>query len=299
MECWNEVRTAYTVARLGTVSAAALELGLHRATVIRHIDALEEQLGTRLFQRHSRGYTPTESGEDLFITAKSTDEKLRQFASRVRDRKTVVSGEIIVTSLGIAIPIVTNALVQLRELHPDTTVRYIESGRLLNLAYGEAHIAIRSGQKPSNPDDVVRPFFDLYSTLYAHTSYIEKYGFPQSIEDFANHRFLSNEQSSHIPFFQWLESNVDESNIILRSRSQRVLVESLLLGFGIGFMPIYQAHRDPNLKQIIRPKSDWFIPLWLVTHIDIHRTAKVQAISKALCNVVEEFPKYILSPHSS
>ena len=97
---------------------------------------------------------------------------------------------------------------------PETTVRYIESGRLLNLAHGEAHIAIRAGQKPSNPDDVVRPFFHLYSTLYAHTSYIEKYGFPTSIEAFSNHRFLSNEHLCPIPFFQWLESNVDDSNII-------------------------------------------------------------------------------------
>ena len=296
MECWNEVRTAYAVARLGTVSAAALELGLHRATVIRHIDILEENLGTRLFQRHSRGYTPTESGKDLLMTARSTDEQFKQFASRTRDRKTEVTGEIVVTSLGITIPIVMKALTRVRELHPDTTVRYIESGRLLNLAYGEAHIAIRAGQKPSNPDDVVRPFFNMYSTLYAHTSYIEKYGFPKSIEDFANHRFLSNEQLSHIAFFQWLESNVEESNIILRSRSQRVLVESLLLGFGIGFMPIYQAHWNPNLKQIVSPKSDWFVPLWLVTHVDIHRTAKVQTISKTLCNVIEEFPNHILSP---
>ena len=45
MDRWNEVRTAFAVARLGTVSAAAQELGLHRATVIRHIDALEESLG--------------------------------------------------------------------------------------------------------------------------------------------------------------------------------------------------------------------------------------------------------------
>ena len=41
IEAWDEIRTAYHVARAGTVSGAAVELGVHHATVIRHIDALE------------------------------------------------------------------------------------------------------------------------------------------------------------------------------------------------------------------------------------------------------------------
>ncbi len=58
MKHWSEVRSAYAVARLGTVSAASAELGVHRATIIRHINTLEASLGARLFQRHTRGYTP-------------------------------------------------------------------------------------------------------------------------------------------------------------------------------------------------------------------------------------------------
>ena len=62
MDNWDEIRTAYQVARIGTVSGAAEALGVHHATVIRHIDALEASLGVKLFQRHARGYTPTEAG---------------------------------------------------------------------------------------------------------------------------------------------------------------------------------------------------------------------------------------------
>ena len=99
MDRWNEVRTAYTVARLGTVSAAAESLGIHRATVIRHIDALEAALGSRLFQRHARGYTPTEAGLDLERVARSTHEQLDQFAARARGREAAITGELIVTRL--------------------------------------------------------------------------------------------------------------------------------------------------------------------------------------------------------
>lgn len=69
MDNWDEVRTAYQVARMGTVSGAADVLGVHHATVIRHIDAIEARLGVKLFQRHARGYTPTEAGEDLLRVA--------------------------------------------------------------------------------------------------------------------------------------------------------------------------------------------------------------------------------------
>ena len=58
MDNWDEIRTAYQVARIGTVSGAAEALGVHHATVIRHIDALETRLGVKLFQRHARGILP-------------------------------------------------------------------------------------------------------------------------------------------------------------------------------------------------------------------------------------------------
>lgn len=288
MECWSEVRTAYAVARLGTVSSAAEELGIHRATVIRHIDVLEITLGTRLFHRHSRGYTPTETGLDLLRVAKTTDDQFKSFAGRAKGRGTAVTGEIIVTSLEIVAPLVVQALARFREAHPETTVRYIASGRLLKLAYGEAHIAIRAGKKPEHLDNVVRPFFDLYSTFYAHTTYIEKYGLPVSEREFSNHRFISHEDPTRTPFFLWLEANVPAANIILRSQSQRVLLESLQSGLGIGFMPAFEAQMNEDLHAVMPPRSDWWVPLWLVTHVDVHRTAKVQAISQALREVAVE-----------
>ena len=137
MDHWSEVRTAYAVARLGTITAAAVELNLHRATVIRHIELLEDNLGVRLFHRHARGYTPTETGLDLLRVAKKTDEQLRQFAGRVRGREATVSGEIVLTSLEIVAPIIIKALVLFRETHPETTIRYIASGKLFNLAHGD------------------------------------------------------------------------------------------------------------------------------------------------------------------
>jgi DNA-binding transcriptional LysR family regulator len=104
MDNWDEVKTALHVARVGTVSGAAEVLGVHHATVIRHIDALEERLGVKLFQRHPRGYTATEAGEDLCRVAQTAQEQFAQFASRARGQGDSVSGELVVTTLSLLTP---------------------------------------------------------------------------------------------------------------------------------------------------------------------------------------------------
>ena len=270
------------------MSAAADELGIRRATVIRHIDSLEAALGVRLFQRHPRGYSPTEAGFDLERVARATHDQLDQFAIRARGRESMVTGELIVTSVEIVAPLVIQALTRFRAAHPNATVRYIASGRIVELAYGEAHLAIRAGSRPEHPDNVVRPFLPLRSTFYAHTRYVEQHGLPASEAELGDHVFISPEDPARMPFFTWLESKVPPRNIVLRSANQRVLMESLLAGIGIGFMPVSQAAKNPDLHQVMLSHPDWSVPLWLVTHVDLHRTAKVQAIFRMLQEVAEE-----------
>ena len=76
-----ELRTIAVVARLGTVSAAARALKLHRATVLRHVDLMEESLGVRLFLRHARGYTPTAVALELAEVAETAQFQIDQIAA--------------------------------------------------------------------------------------------------------------------------------------------------------------------------------------------------------------------------
>ncbi|MEM8743363.1 MAG: LysR family transcriptional regulator, partial [Pseudomonadota bacterium] len=110
LDNWNEVRTAYVVASLGTVSAAAESLGVHRVTVIRHIDALERALGEKLFQRHARGYTPTEAGLDLMRVAKATEEQFGHLVRRTSARTNALTGDLVVTSVLAVAPLLMPAL---------------------------------------------------------------------------------------------------------------------------------------------------------------------------------------------
>ena len=155
MDNWDEIRTAYQVARMGTVSGAADILGVHHATVIRHIDALEARLGVKLFQRHARGYTATEAGDDLLRVATATDDQFSQLVGRIKGRGADVSGDLVVTSLVSLSPLLAPALGEFQIANPDVVIRYLTGDRLFRLEYGEAHVAIRAGSAPDQPDNVV------------------------------------------------------------------------------------------------------------------------------------------------
>ncbi len=278
MDNWDEVRTAYKVASVGTVSGAAEVLGVHHATVIRHIDALEERLGVKLFQRHARGYTPTEAGDDLLRVAQATDDQLSQLAGRIKGRGNDVGGELIVTSLGGFSHWLVPVLADFQLEYPDIIVRYLTSDRLFRLEYGEAHVAIRAGRVPDQPDNVVQPFMVQKTTLYASEAYVERNGCPSDWKEFAKHRFVGTDNSkSRAPFAMWMREHVPDECVVFRSGDVHAQRRAIQQGAGIGFMPQLQAQERGGLIEVTPPREEWDGPLWLVTHMDLHRTTKVQA----------------------
>lgn len=283
MDNWDEIRTAFQVARLGTVSGAAEALGVHHATVIRHIDALETRLGVKLFQRHARGYTATEAGADLMRVAQTTDDQFQQLAGRIKGRGTEVSGELLVTSLVSFAPMMVGALASFQQAYPDVIVRYLTDDRVFRLEYGEAHVALRAGPQPDEPDNVVQAFSSQQIALYASRDYVAAHGVPARPEDLAQHRIVTHDNpESRAPFNRWLRSYISHDQTVFRSTDSRVLEQAVTAGAGIGFLAVHDAARQPDLVQVLPPQDDWTAPLWLVTHVDLHRTAKVQAFLKHL-----------------
>lgn len=278
MDNWDEIRTAYQVARLGTVSGAAEVLGVHHATVIRHIDALEKRLGTRLFQRHARGYTPTESGRDLLSVAQSTEEQFGQLASRIKGQGDTVTGELVVTApLGMS-PLITGVFASYCEAHPNVVVRFLTDMRLFRLDYGEAHVAIRAGAAPQDPDNVVQPLARIRYGMFASTAYAARHGVPQGPEDFGRHRFIGAEApESRAPFFKWMHENIPEDRIIFRITEPESAIQAVRAGIGIGFMGLREAERYADVVEAMATRPEWDAPLWIVTHVDLHRTLKVQS----------------------
>jgi len=283
MDHWDEVRSAYHVVRSGTVSGAAAALGVHHATVIRHIDALEERLGTKLFQRHARGYVATEAGEDLARVAQTTEDQFALLEGRLRGQGEGVTGELIVTALPSLGPLLVPVMAELQAAHPGLVVRYLSSGRLFRLSYGEAHVAIRAGSATQEPDNIVQPLASLPIGLFGSTDYLARAGRPESEADLAGHRFaVFDDIPGRAVSQRWLFERVPASAAVFRASEDGAIAQAIRSGAGLGFLPRWWAAQCPELIEVLPAAADWAAPLWLVSHVDLHRTPKVQACLAAL-----------------
>lgn len=275
---WTDCQAAYHVGRLGTVSAAAEHLGVHRATIQRHIDALEKQLGAKLFQRHTKGYTLTEIGGALMDVAGDTQDRLKQLAGLAEKKEHHLSGEFVVTSVDFAMPMLAPIFEQFLCIHPDIEINFVSSSKRLRMEYGEAHVAFRAGTKPTEQDSVVQYFREVQYGLFASARYAERYGTPNSLEEFSDHKFFRflGHGEAH-PWHQWSNKYIPETNISLRTYSATALKHGLLSGLGIGLMPLDESIDNPELIQVMPNIGQWSEIFWIVTHVDLHRSPKVQA----------------------
>ena len=276
IDSWDDIRNALAVARMGTVSGAAQALGVHHATVIRRIDALEAALGVRLFQRHPRGYALTEAGQTLMDEAGAADARFAQMAARISGAGERIEGEIVVTSLPELASLVMPRLIALMCEHPGLRLRYVTDPRLYRLDTGEAQVAIRAGARPTEPDYVVRPMMTVQTGLYGSAGYVATAG---ALEDLRAHRFvLPGPEACRAPFMQWLGQRLAAENIVMVSNDPEARLAAIRAGLGLGWVA---PERAEGLVEVMS-LPEWESQFWLVTHVDLHRSPKVQAVLKAL-----------------
>ena len=284
MENWTEIRTAYQVAQLGTVSAAAQALGIHRVTVIRHIEVIESVLGEKLFLRHMKGYTPTEAGWELMRVAQATEDQFEQLGTRLKAQAQLRAGQMILTSLPVVAPLIMPALAAFTQRYPEVLLRHIASARTLKLERGEAHVAVRTSPSPEELENVVQPLAQIEIGLFASKSYIDRMGAPSSQADLPEHRFVAlddlNQANSAKFYVDWLNQLVPAASVVFRSTNLSCIEEAICGGIGIGFAPKFLAERL-DLVNVV-PGESRPVQLNLVTHVDLHRTERVQQLLSVL-----------------
>lgn len=280
---WSDIHFAYQVARLGTLSAAGNTLNVHHSTVLRRIDALEKRLNTRLFHRHARGYSPTEAGQLLLKVAAQTQEDFDRMLGQLEGTDEQLSGTLVITTVNSFTAVLTPLIAEFQRLHPEIHIEFVADSRIFKLEYGEAHVSIRPGAKPKDPDYVVQHLKALPAALYASESYIKRYGKMKNLRDHKGHRFISSVSNMpNVPYMAWIDKHIDEQQIYYRASDVAAIQEAALRGIGITALTHWVCSTTPALTLLFKPPKDWITQLWLVTHRDIHRTAKVQAFTQFL-----------------
>ena len=227
---------------------------MHRATVNRHIDVLEQTFGAKLFQRHARGYTPTEAGNDMLTATGRVEEMFESLMGRTQGRSNQLSGDLRITSLSGVASLLMPAMTAFSEAYPEVNLHYIADARLARLEIGEAHIAIRAGPKPEEPDYVVTPYRSIRFAPYAHKHYIAKHGKPDGIHDLKHHKIIDSiVDDSSLPYMKWTQGNISPEQVVLHAEHPRVIFDAVRSGLGIGMVAEHDAALFGDLVQIAPP----------------------------------------------
>jgi len=153
MENWNDLKLVLAIHRAGTLAGGAAELSVNHSTAFRRLNALEERVGTRLFERLPGGaYLPTPEGERFSTTAERVEAETAALDRDVTGRDTRLTGSLRVTSSEtLAYAVLTSELARFRQVHPGIVVEMVIDNRVLSLSRREADIALRV-TRPKEPD---------------------------------------------------------------------------------------------------------------------------------------------------
>src|SRR5262245_11847977 len=154
---WNDLRYVLAVSRGGTLRAAARLLGVDDTTVARRLVAMQETIGTRLYQRLVDGTLQlTTSGERAALHAERIEHEVGALAVALADVDDVVSGTVRITSVPIVVNhILVPAAPLLLKRHPKLELEFVADARDLSLTRRETDLALRLARPKTGGTKVV------------------------------------------------------------------------------------------------------------------------------------------------
>jgi len=151
------------------------------------------------------------------------------------------------------------------------------SDKYIDLAKGEADVALRSG----DTDDgglVGRKIGDSVWAVYASTSYIERHGRPQRVEDLPRHALVGfDDTMAKHRIAAWLRKVAPDAVLVARNNSVLGLVYSAKAGIGVAPLPIALGDAEPDLVRVIEPVPE-LTRIWrMLTTPELRHTPRVAA----------------------
>ena len=282
---WDDLHAAYQVARSGSLSRARQALGVNHSTVLRRINRLEEQLGLRLFLRHQRGYRLTDAGQLLLERMTPVAGDMQRLLASLSVLDNAPSGTLKISTVSDFSPFFAPLLHDFRELHPQIRVQVVATDARLSLSRGEAHVAVRMGPEPREPDLVARRLISFTQEYFAARAYVDSHGLPQSMASINEHFWvLPTGEKRRISGIRQLVEHIDPTRVVFQSNSFTDIHAAVMEGMGIG--PLGPLQRFDSRGQAL-VKADFGLRaeashMWFVYHRDMRGSARIKALQDFL-----------------
>jgi len=171
---WDDMRLFLAVARTGSISGAAKQLGVQHSTVSRRMRQLEEKLGARLIERKQTGYELTPSGARIKLAAERIESEVLAVDGELLGKDTSLLGPLRVTAINnMASSVLMPMFSSFSQQHPEVELHIIVSNTDASLPQREADIAIRLTNTPGDTLIGTR-MVTVASTIYGSRDYLER-----------------------------------------------------------------------------------------------------------------------------
>lgn len=275
---WDDLRFFLALAREGTVSGAGRTLAVKHTTVARRISALEDQLGSRLFDRLASGYAMTQVAENLYQHALSMEEVAQAVDREVFGMDAQLSGTLkLASSYDLFTRLITPRLCEFTEQYPGIDIELLSSTGLVDLSSRQADIALRISPKP--PDYLIgRKILPLGHGIYGSARYLKKKR--------VNEKLILWEHERNTP--EWVNDHFAEARAVVRANDIMTKMEAVKNHMGLARLPCYVADTEPSLRRldVTLTPSNWGV--WVLSHVDLRSTARVRVCREFLIEIIKQ-----------
>jgi DNA-binding transcriptional LysR family regulator len=278
---FDDLRLIRTIGETGTLTGAARRLSVDHSTAFRRLGAIEKRLGARLFVRARDGYTPTTAGDAAIAMAKRILDDLGELESRIAGEDLRPSGTVRVTTADTLLDLISPIIATLRSEHPEITIELVAANSFFTLTKRDADIAIRPAA--AAPEGLVaRQLAKVATAPYAAPEYLARHAAKSGLSE---HDWIGFDDSlSHLGSAKWLTKNVAKDRVVCRTNSLMALRAAARAGIGVAALPCYLGDADPRLQHVGSPLKEMDSSLWLLTHPDLRRVARVRTVLDVLAN---------------
>lgn len=280
---WDDLRIVLAITESGSLSGAGRQLGMSHATVFRRLNDMEKRLGVALFVRTRSGYRQTPAGEDLAAAAGRIQQEVLKAERRLVGRDLRLTGSIRVTTTDALFDGVLSGLfAHFREDYPDIELEVVISNQRHSLTKREADVAIRPTNRP--PETLIgRHPGNITQALYGLRDHWADQREFSGVEAFRETSWIGPDaHMGDTTLETWLHTQGMNHRIQYRLDSILATQQAVRQGSGIAALPCYLASQDAALQQLTAPIPELSMQLWLLTHSDSRRMARIQTFLKVI-----------------
>ena len=290
---WEKLKIFHRVAKAGSFTGAARQLGISQSALSRHVRDLEQSLGTALFTRHARGLVLTSEGERLFETASEVSERVGLTEQALLETVQSPQGPLrVTTTVSFGAFWLTPRIKEFSAAYPDIRLELLLSDDDLDLSTREADVAIRM-HEPGQAELIQRPLVAVHYHVYGSAEYLEKKGEPKRPEELDDHDLIVYGPSAPTPLrgINWLLTvghTGKDRKPILAVNNLFGMLEAAKSGLGLAALPDYLAARNDDLLQVLSRLEGPSFKAHFVYPSELRRSKRVNAFRDFLIRKVEE-----------